>query len=287
MLSTSAALVLLLLVLPQAAFAGDAQTDSIGRGWYTAGGEHDAGNDNYCVGAGCPDMHNFFVLFGPPAPSADEGIVSATVSAVNPFGGGVPRPFVLHDVKTPISDVQHSHDIGAEGAAIYDDLGDGIEYGRTTPATVDDATIVVDIAAPRGLLSLNQRMNKAWAVGGSLEGDGVADFLFGSTSDEPNSSITLDVAFGPKTTLTVQAPGKVAKGKRVTVNVDLASTSQPCVDTVELELKVGGASSSVMTDASGHYSFRQRITKKTKISAFYPGDAACAPSQGKDTIKLA
>jgi hypothetical protein len=296
-LAFTGALIIATMAAPQ--FPAGAVTtfaDAPQRGWYDSTGFHDGTNDNYCVGPGCDpsgyDTRNYIVvdLTGYSAQAATQGVTNAWVNFSNPAGAGTPRSFELHDVTTSITDLEASHTSSATGVGIFNDLGNGTLYGSYTPASVSENPVTVDLNS-EGRLALTKRLGGYLAIGGSLVSGTSSDLILGNSQGLASYAVQVGLNFGTKTSITLKGPGKVAKGTSVTFSGAISSTAKVCKNRIALQVFVGSKTMKVTTASNGSYSFKVKISKKTRLRVFDPGTTgdgppACAGSDAYKTVRV-
>ena len=277
-------------VVTPAVAVPDAVVNASFRGWWVSNGRSGS-NNNYCIGRECSGgraERNFFVF---NLPSSSEAITEATLYAQNPSAFGTTRPFTLHAISSSVAELTADMpNPSPAGVAVFKDLGDGTVLGSRTPASLGESPVYVGLNA-RGRIAATKRLGTTFSVGGMLEGDTDEDSLFGGSSGVPASGVQLVYYLGPGTSLSLNVPGKVNEGARVNIRGHLDSSYAPCSDQQELDLKVGSQNNDVTTDASGDFSIRRKITKKTTVSALSAGgfaasDQGCGASEAKATIKV-
>jgi hypothetical protein len=266
--------------------------DATNRGWYDSIGAQST--DNYCVGQGCGSLdervYTVFDLSG-LSPSTNR-ITAAAVLFANPNGGGgVPRALELHSVTTPIDKLVKPHSPSAKSVDIFEDLGTGMVYGSDAPATVNDSPVRVVLNA-EALLVLGKAMgNGKVAMGGRLVNATDLDLLFASTQGGPASSIQLQYQTGPKTSITLKGQNTVPQGQTAKFSGKVSSASASCSAGLEVQITAGSRHFTEITGADGSYSFKTKVTKTTKLRAFYPGTldftppAPCAGSDVRKTVR--
>lgn len=256
--------------------------DASDRGWYLQNGDHGAASMNYCAGPGCSggqDERAFavFDLSGLGPSAATQGISYARVQFLNTNGGGAgARSFSVYGVTTPVSELVQSHDPGRAGREIFDDLGSGPKYGTASLASMDVDPVDVALNG-EGQLAFTKRMGGQIAVGGALFSLTDGDQLFASSGGFPASAIQFVYQLGPKTTLVLKGPGSVVKGKTASFRGTVSSADPACVAGLNVQITVGKSDSTEVTDSQGTFSFRAKITKRTKVRAFYEGTVVASP----------
>jgi hypothetical protein len=277
-------LVSVLVLIPAGpASATTAVLDATDSGMWRATGFHNPAVNNYCVGVDCgPEtLRNYFTFSVPPSAT----ITSATLSLVNPQGGsGTMRPYTLYDVSTSAAALDADTAGGPAGVAVYDDLGTGTVLGSVTPANFATSPVDVPLNAA-GVTALNTARGETISLGGSLVGAVGSEFLFAATTGDVGQ-VTLTLTLAAPTQLTVKTPAKVAWGAKAKVRGILSSTVGACTDGVTLEVTAGGKKMTATTLVGGSYSFKVKITKKTKVKVVSPGNLHCAAVQKERTIKV-
>ncbi|HVJ84703.1 MAG TPA: hypothetical protein VM452_03605 [Caulifigura sp.] len=159
-------------------------------GWTRVNGLHQQNNDNYFLGSdGSQETRNWFLF---DLSSVTGNIVSAELRLSLPsYTSDDPSEDVgLFDVLTPPEILTAGTPSGsAQGMAVFDDLGTGVQYGLRT-VTPDDAGSVLSFTLnANGVASLNAA-SSLWAVGGRMltwDPDVDVEAIFGGTGSIPGS----------------------------------------------------------------------------------------------------
>jgi len=153
------------------AASADAQTfDVTARGFYIASGFHTADFNAYLTGwDGVSEYRSFFVFDIPELTEAAEG---ATLSLWMPIGGYSSdqtfETISIWSVETSVSDLITSYDPGAEGIAIYNDLGTGTSYGSTQVTATEAGVYFTITLTSEGVAALNAAQGSQLAIGASV-----------------------------------------------------------------------------------------------------------------------
>lgn len=171
--------------------------DATDRGWYSAA-THFSNNDNYLVGGGVNEVHNWF-LFAIPAPAVGQAYTGATLRLFNPmpvppgFLGGYQSPdptetYSVTNFTGSFSDLVADNGNG-NNASIYNDLGTGADYGSVVVSSADNGTFVTVTLSAAALADINAAAGQPLTSGGNFALGG-----FISTTD--GESRTIEQVFG-------------------------------------------------------------------------------------------
>lgn len=87
--------------------------------------------------------------------------------------------------------------------------------------------------------------------------------------------------FGPASTaLSIKAPKSVSRGSKASITGALTSTDATCLNTQDVELKIGATSVATRaTSAAGAFRFALKITHRTAVHVEFAGSLGCGASQ--------
>lgn len=165
---------LVLAALPASAQLVFLEADDSGT--YSYEGYSSAGGTNYLAGdtaaAGVNEIRNFFIFDLSAVPGT---VAFAALQLYNPgdppdSGNGFssPDPFETYVLNEVITDIATLAAGGTGLVAIFDDLGDGTQFGSIDIDASDNATSVLIPLNQDAVTSINSAMGGSWAVGGAV-----------------------------------------------------------------------------------------------------------------------
>jgi hypothetical protein len=142
----------------------DEISGKLNQGWWSPTTINIPDNDNYFTGTYVGAQYNDYFIFDLSLLSGP--ITSATLvlqDDMSPDSGTPPYNLTLWDVSTPIATLNNTT---GSSAAIYNDLGSGVEYGSASfGGYPNEAFITLDAAA---LAAINAQGSGYFAIGGTL-----------------------------------------------------------------------------------------------------------------------
>lgn len=145
------------------------------RGWYLNDGYHSISNPNYATGEGDfgGEYFNNFFAFDLSGVSMDIGGAQLLLPVPTTNSAGYVSPDAtetlgIFEVSTSYWSVVTSHNSGAEGQAIFSDLGSGTSYGSAVASEASEGTsLIVDLNSA-AVNDLNGRSSGEFVFGGTI-----------------------------------------------------------------------------------------------------------------------
>jgi len=145
----------------------DPGTGAYTQGWWSFNSTNQAGNDNYAAAhLSGMDTNDFFVF---DLSGLSGTVTSATLTLDTAVISGGPMIFTVWDVTTPLADLLAVEN--NPNAAIYADLGSGVQYGGGYTLSDTDSFQFLDFALnANGIAEINSALggNGVFAIGGAV-----------------------------------------------------------------------------------------------------------------------
>lgn len=161
---------------------GTVQLGDVANGWWSATYTNTPDNSNWFVGTfdgGADWLNDFFVFNLVGQLQQGQVVTGASISISDPSGpyggdsGTPPFNYSLWDVTTPIATLEYT---SGTNAAIYNDLGSGVEYGSTAyGGDAYSVSLGLDAAAVTAINAAANSDSGNFAIGGTLSASAAPD----------------------------------------------------------------------------------------------------------------